>query len=133
MDKMTAKQAVDLLRNNGYEPPYHVRKQIAALIERQEADAAATRATLTIIKNAQCPPQKPEGGCSRFACHDCYHKMMDAALTGTAGAALLARLEAADHLAAKSEDLDNYLPLVTLDYRIINWRTALAAYRGGER
>jgi hypothetical protein len=132
MDKLTPAKALDLLHT----PLSAVERcQVAALIEALEADAGAVRATLTIIKNAQCPPQKPEGGCSRFACHDCYHKMMDAALATTAGAALLARLEATkngmtalEHIIKGAEgDEDDF------GFWLRKGADALAAWRGGER
>lgn len=101
MDKMTAKQAVEILRDKNislvdvggryklHAMEFSVAEKIAALIERQEADAAAMLRHMLeyndAIRNEQCVPIKTISAIERIAQDHT-----------TAGAALLEVVRAAE-------------------------------------
>jgi hypothetical protein len=101
MDKLTAAGAVALLRNDGYEPPYHIRHQIAALIESLEADAAAKNIALkeawegftNLADLGVLPGEAYDEEARRLSL------VCSKALGTTAGAAMLARLAKAERAA----------------------------------
>ena len=140
MDKMTAGQALAILHSN---PSAIDRCKIAALIERQEADAAAMREAIKQVKYAYLWLSDGAEIGGTLALSRSIGDAVKIALSTTAGAVLLDVVKAAEKANALLKIYAETGAIPNGGEQEGNWAcicavydaldAALVAYRGGER